>query len=178
VAFVALLQRWGAARWAEGVRAMTTANDKRLSSPPQAQGRVMDWLYDAKLRGIASQILVVLLIIWGLYEIVANTQANLVKLNQNFGFDFLGKAAGFDLSTSLIFYSSNSTYGRALQVGGDGESGPGSRGNPAQCSCPGSAPRRTVFKDSLNATSQNSWSGSTRSGRKGPEPADGRGPPN
>jgi general L-amino acid transport system permease protein len=92
-------------------------DDKRLSSPPRAQGRAMDWLYDAKLRGIASQILVVLLIIWGLYEIVANTQANLTKLNQNFGFDFLGKAAGFDLSTSLIFYSSNSTYGRALQVG-------------------------------------------------------------
>jgi general L-amino acid transport system permease protein len=92
-------------------------DDKRLSSPPKAQGSVMDWLYDAKLRGIASQLLVVLLIIWGLYEIVANTQANLVKLNQNFGFDFLGKAAGFDLSTSLIFYSSNSTYGRALQVG-------------------------------------------------------------
>jgi general L-amino acid transport system permease protein len=96
---------------------MTTADDKRLSSPPQAQGSAMDWLYDPRLRGIASQIIVVLLIAWGLYEIVANTQANLVKLNQNFGFDFLGKAAGFDLSTSLIFYSSNSTYGRALQVG-------------------------------------------------------------
>jgi general L-amino acid transport system permease protein len=92
-------------------------DDKRLSSPPKVQGSVMDWLYDAKLRGIASQLLVVLLIIWGVYEIVANTQANLTKLNQNFGFDFLGKAAGFDLSTSLIFYSSNSTYGRALQVG-------------------------------------------------------------
>ncbi len=77
----------------------------------------MDWLYDPRLRGIASQIVVLLLIAWGLYEIVANTQANLVKLNQNFGFDFLGKAAGFDLSTSLVFYSSNSTYGRALQVG-------------------------------------------------------------
>lgn len=96
---------------------MTATDDKRLTSPPQVQGGAMDWLYDPRLRGIASQIVVVLLIAWGLYEIVVNTQANLTKLNQNFGFDFLGKAAGFDLSTSLIFYSSSSTYGRALQVG-------------------------------------------------------------
>jgi general L-amino acid transport system permease protein len=97
---------------------MTVTNDdKRLTSPPQSQSGPFDWLYDPKFRGIASQILVLLLIALGVYWIVVNTQANLVKLNQNFGFDFLGKAAGFDLSTSLIFYSSNSTYGRALQVG-------------------------------------------------------------
>lgn len=77
----------------------------------------MGWLYDPKLRGIASQIIVVALLAWGLYEIVGNTQANLKKLNQNFGFDFLTQAAGFDLSSSLIEYSSNSTYGRAIVVG-------------------------------------------------------------
>lgn len=92
-------------------------DDKRLSTPATGRGGAMDWLYDSRVRGLASQIVVLLLIAWGLYEVVANTQANLVKLNQNFGFDFLGKAAGFDLSTSLIYYSSNSTYGRALQVG-------------------------------------------------------------
>ncbi len=75
------------------------------------------WLYSPTFRGIASQIVVVALILWGLYVIVGNTQANLLKLNQNFGFDFFSKAAGFDLSTSLIYYSSNSTYGRALVVG-------------------------------------------------------------
>lgn len=97
---------------------MTAADDKRFSSPaPKAQAGAVDWLYDPKLRGIASQILVVLLIAWGLYEIVINTQANLTKLNQNFGFDFLNRASGFDLSTALIPFSSNSTYGRALQVG-------------------------------------------------------------
>ena len=97
---------------------MTVApDDKRFSSVPPAPGGAMDWLYDPKLRGYASQIIVLLLLVWGFYEIVLNTQANLQKLNQNFGFDFLGKAAGFDLSTALIQYSSNSTYGRALQVG-------------------------------------------------------------
>jgi general L-amino acid transport system permease protein len=82
---------------------------------PKPQG--VDWIYDPKVRGIASQVAVVALLLWGLYEIVVNTQANLQKLNQNFGFDFLTKASGFDLSTALVSYSSNSNYGRALLVG-------------------------------------------------------------
>jgi general L-amino acid transport system permease protein len=77
----------------------------------------MNLLYNPKLRGLASQVIVLGLLAWGLYEIVANTQANLVKLNQNFGFDFLSKASGFDLSTSLIPFTSNSGYGRALLAG-------------------------------------------------------------
>ncbi len=77
----------------------------------------MDFLYSPRLRAIVSQAVVVLLLLWGLYEIVVNTQANLRKLNQNFGFDFLGKASGFDLSTSLIPYSSNSSYSTALIAG-------------------------------------------------------------
>ena len=65
-----------------------------LTRHPPAE-RWHDWLYDPKLRGIASQIIVVLLLLWGLYEIIVNTQANLKKLNQNFGFDFLAQAVGF-----------------------------------------------------------------------------------
>lgn len=77
----------------------------------------MDLIYSAKFRSWVSQIIVLGLLLWGLYEIVQNTQANLARLNKNFGFDFLGKQSGFDLSTSLISYSSTSTYGRALLVG-------------------------------------------------------------
>jgi general L-amino acid transport system permease protein len=95
---------------------MTDQSDKRFTSAPPQAGTV-NWLYDPKLRGIASQIIVVLLLLWGLYEIIGNTQANLKKLNQNFGFDFLTQAAGFDLSSSLIEYSSNSTFGRAIVAG-------------------------------------------------------------
>ena len=73
--------------------------------------------YNARLRGLASQALVLIILAWGLYEIVANTQANLKHLNQNFGFDFLSKAANFDILSSLISYSSSSTYSRALLVG-------------------------------------------------------------
>lgn len=96
---------------------MTDTPDKRFSSAPPASGGSLDWIYSPKLRGWISQIVVLLLLGWGIYEIVLNTQANLARLNKNFGFDFLGQQAGFDLSTSLIQYSSNSTYSRALLVG-------------------------------------------------------------
>jgi general L-amino acid transport system permease protein len=91
-------------------------SDPRLQSegPPSSTG---SWIYDPKTRGYITQFLMIALLIWGLYEIVLNTQANLKRLNQNFGFDFLGKSAGFDLSTSLIPYSSSSSYSRALIVG-------------------------------------------------------------
>ena len=92
------------------------SDDQRYSSSaPTSSGR--DWLYSPKLRGIASQLVVLMLLAWGLYWIGTNTQANLLKLNQNFGFDFLNKASGFDLSTSLIQYSSDSTFSRALLAG-------------------------------------------------------------
>ncbi len=95
---------------------MTDSPDNRLSSAPPTGGS-FDWLYSQKFRSIVSQVIVLLLLAWGLYEIVLNTQANLAKLNKQFGFDFLGKASGFDLSMALIPYSSNSNYGRALLVG-------------------------------------------------------------
>ncbi len=96
---------------------MTAQTPESRNLTPPSVTSAGGWLYDPKVRGIISQVLVVLLLAWGLYEIVSNTQANLQKLNQNFGFDFLGKAAGFDLSTALIQYSSDSTFGRALLVG-------------------------------------------------------------
>ena len=96
---------------------MTDIPDKRFSPPPPASAGGFAWFYNPKLRGYISQLVVLLLLVWGLYEIIGNTQANLKKLNQNFGFDFLTQAAGFDLSTSLIEYSSNSTYGRAIMTG-------------------------------------------------------------
>ena len=96
---------------------MTVKAKQSASAPPPSSAGGVRWFYDPKIRGYASQVIVVLLLLWGLYEIIGNTQANLKKLNQNFGFDFLTQAAGFDLSTSLIEYSSSSTYGRAIVAG-------------------------------------------------------------
>ena len=99
-----------------GAHQLTTENDQRFTSAPPSGGW-KDFFYSAKFRSWASQIIVLLLLLWGLYIIVQNTQANLARLNKNFGFDFLGQQSGFDLSTALIPYSSTSTYGRALLVG-------------------------------------------------------------
>jgi general L-amino acid transport system permease protein len=96
---------------------MTDTPDKRFTSAPPTSGGTFDFIYNPKFRGYASQVIVLGLLAWGVYEIVLNTQANLARLNKQFGFDFLGKASGFDVSTSLIQYSSSSNFGRALLVG-------------------------------------------------------------
>ena len=88
-----------------------------IPSPTREATSSGSWFYNARLRGLASQALVIVILGWGLYEIISNTQANLKHLNQNFGFDFLSNAANFDVLSSLIAYSSSSTYGRALLVG-------------------------------------------------------------
>ncbi|MDP8996156.1 MAG: amino acid ABC transporter permease [Pseudomonadota bacterium] len=93
---------------------MSNAPIPKFVRKPSSSG---SWLYNARLRELASQALVLVLLAWGLYEIVSNTQANLKHLNQNFGFDFLSQAANFDILSSIISYSSSSTFGRALLVG-------------------------------------------------------------
>ncbi len=82
-----------------------------------AAASATDFFYSAKFRRYASQIVIIALLAWGLWEIVGNTQANLKKLNQNFGYDFLTQSAGFDILTSLISYQSSSSYGRAILAG-------------------------------------------------------------
>ena len=88
-----------------------------MSKPPSEPLSLSALFYSAKLRGLLSQAVVLLLLGWGLYTIISNTQTNLHRSNQNFGFDFLRQAAGFDVLSSLISYTSSSTYGRALLVG-------------------------------------------------------------
>ncbi len=95
-----------------------SSDDKRFNSaPPAPAGGFAELIYSSRFRGIVSQLIVVALLAWGLYVIVGNTQANLRKLNQNFGYDFLTQSAGFDVIVSLISYSSTSSYGRAILVG-------------------------------------------------------------
>lgn len=74
-------------------------------------------LYDPRVRGIAYQVLVFVGLFALVYWIVGNTTANLQRANIASGFDFLKGRAGFDIGDSLIEYSSDSTYGRALFVG-------------------------------------------------------------
>ncbi|MGH6855630.1 MAG: amino acid ABC transporter permease [Aestuariivirga sp.] len=78
--------------------------------------RVSFW-NDPKIRSIAVQLVMVLVIGFFAYEIVNNTIINLNKRNIATGFEFLNKTAGFDLIQSLVAFSSESSYGQALIAG-------------------------------------------------------------
>src|SRR6476469_6442892 len=67
--------------------------------------------------GFALQILFVAVLVWIVYEIVANAQANLQAQRITSGFGFLNNTAGFDVSQSLIPYSGSDSYTRVFFVG-------------------------------------------------------------
>lgn len=75
------------------------------------------FLNDPKVRGIFYQAVVFIVLVVFIYWIIGNTVENLRRANIASGFGFLSGRAGFDVSQSLIEYSSDSTYGRALLVG-------------------------------------------------------------
>jgi general L-amino acid transport system permease protein len=70
-----------------------------------------------KIRSIVVQIVFVLLLVWAGYEIAANTSENLAKLGKKIDFTFLQRTSGFDIIQSLISYTRESSYGRAILVG-------------------------------------------------------------
>ncbi|MEP9371181.1 amino acid ABC transporter permease [Mesorhizobium sp. KR1-2] len=72
---------------------------------------------DPKIRGLIYQVVLFALLVGFIYWIVGNTVENLRRANLSTGFDFLNGRAGFDISETLIRYSSNDTYWRALLVG-------------------------------------------------------------
>ena len=85
-------------------------------SEAPTRAKVSVW-NDPKVRAIAVQVVLLLVIGFLGYEIVNNTLTNLRSRNIASGFDFLTKTSGFDIIQSLIDYSSSSTYGTAILVG-------------------------------------------------------------
>jgi general L-amino acid transport system permease protein len=75
------------------------------------------WWNDAKVRGIAYQVLAFAAVAFFTWWVINNTVQNLQRANIASGFGFLNGRAGFDLSESLISFSSDSTYGRAFLAG-------------------------------------------------------------
>jgi general L-amino acid transport system permease protein len=74
-------------------------------------------IYDPRIRGIFYQVLTVVILAAFVWIIVTNTITNLQRSNISSGFGFLNGRAGFDIGQSLIAYTSDATYGRALLVG-------------------------------------------------------------
>src|SRR5690349_7865913 len=73
---------------------------------------------DPKVRGIVYQVIFCLLAAAGIAFLVHEASINLARRHLATGFGFWNNTAGFDISQTLIDYtSSTSTYGRAFWVG-------------------------------------------------------------
>jgi general L-amino acid transport system permease protein len=71
-----------------------------------------------RLRNIAFQIALVVVVGGLAYAAVVNAARNLAQANIASGFGFWNNTAGFDISQTLIYYSASaSTFGRAFWVG-------------------------------------------------------------
>lgn len=75
------------------------------------------WFNDPFWRGVGYQAVTALVLLVAILWIWSNTVENLKRANLSSGFGFLQSRAGFDIAQSLIEYSSDSSYLRALQVG-------------------------------------------------------------
>lgn len=75
-------------------------------------------LYDPRVRSIAYQVVLCVIIGFLAYEAATNAATNLQKAKIASGFGFWYDISGFDISQTLIDYSAaTSTYGRAFWVG-------------------------------------------------------------
>ena len=90
---------------------MTTASGVATNSPKTPL------IYNPKVRGIAYQAVLCIIIAFLAWSAVSNAVDNLARAKIASGFGFWDNTAGFDISQTLIEYSTTSTYGRAFWVG-------------------------------------------------------------
>ncbi|WP_349434121.1 amino acid ABC transporter permease [Pararhizobium sp. A13] len=88
-----------------------------VTIPPGKNRQTSSFLNDPKVRGYLYQAITILVLAIAVIWITQNTIENLKRANIASGYGFLGGRAGFDVGQSLIAYTSDSTYGRALVVG-------------------------------------------------------------
>jgi len=90
--------------------------DHAAMAPSEAR-TLRSYVYDPRYRGIFFQVLTLLIVVvlgWWIFD---NTAENLARSGTASGYGFLRGRAGFDIGQSLISYTSDSTYGRAIVVG-------------------------------------------------------------
>src|SRR5207302_1705548 len=88
-----------------------------MTALPQTEKPQVSLINNPEVRSIAYQVLLCGIIIFLAYSAVTNAIENLQRAKIASGFGFWNSTAGFDISQSLIDYSSTSTYGRAFWVG-------------------------------------------------------------
>jgi general L-amino acid transport system permease protein len=75
------------------------------------------FIYRPEVRQAIYQVLLLAAVGYAVYWVVNNVSDNLRRQNIASGFEFLNRTSGFDVSQTLIDYSSTSSYGRAFWVG-------------------------------------------------------------
>ena len=80
--------------------------------------RLIQLWTDERWRGLIFQFLLILALCILVAFIISNTIQNLKTAGMASGYDFIFDTASFDINQRLIEYSSTSTYGRAIIVGG------------------------------------------------------------
>ena len=78
---------------------------------------MLSWWHNPRARGIFFQLITLIFVVWLGWTVTENTIANLQRLNIASGYGFLGNTAGFSINFSLVDYSEESSYARALLVG-------------------------------------------------------------
>jgi len=91
---------------------MTTLEPGAVTTPPKPP-----LIYNPKVRGIAYQAVLCIIIALLAWAAVNNAAENLARAKIASGFGFWENTAGFDISQTLIDYTTTSTYGRAFWVG-------------------------------------------------------------
>jgi general L-amino acid transport system permease protein len=86
------------------------------ASPPKGEAKT-SLLYDPKVRSIFFQVLTGAIFVLAIWTISNNVATNLARANIASGYGFLNGRSGFDIGFSMIPYTSDSTYGRAIVVG-------------------------------------------------------------
>ncbi|RDV01048.1 amino acid ABC transporter permease [Undibacter mobilis] len=89
------------------------STELKAGSPPAS----VPFYNDPKVRSIAYQIALCLVVAGLIYGAASNAIENLQRARIASGFGFWDNIAGFDISQTLISYSNTSTYGRAFWVG-------------------------------------------------------------
>ena len=74
-------------------------------------------IYNPRIRGFVYQVLLCAAIAFLAWGAISNVIENLARAKIASGFGFWTNTAGFDISQTLIEYSTTSTYGRAFWVG-------------------------------------------------------------
>jgi general L-amino acid transport system permease protein len=87
--------------------------DLRAGEPPAS----VPFYNDPKIRSIAYQVALCVVIVFLVYGAATNAIDNLKRANIASGFGFWEQTAGFDISQSMISYTNQSSYGRAFWVG-------------------------------------------------------------